>query len=141
MTTTAPVPPERPLTRTGAGTSHITGRARSADLQSDLVALPAQEGPDPDPLATVRELPLAGASLAEVIAALDSRYDPALAESLPASPFTDALHQRRGVSVAASGWRLRDVVRAVLTSPCGSAGADPSSGTADVHAAVRWAGR
>jgi dinuclear metal center YbgI/SA1388 family protein len=44
------------------------------------VAVPAQYGPDPDRAATIRELSPAGASLAEVIAALDSRYDPALAE-------------------------------------------------------------
>ena len=40
----------------------------------------AHDGANPDPLATVRELPLPGASLAEVIAALESRYDPSLAE-------------------------------------------------------------
>jgi dinuclear metal center YbgI/SA1388 family protein len=56
-----------------------TGRPQGADLQSELVALPAHEGA-PDPFATVRELPLPGASLGEVIAALDARYDPALAE-------------------------------------------------------------
>ncbi len=38
------------------------------------------EGRYPDPLATVRSLPRAGAPLAEVVAALEARYDPALAE-------------------------------------------------------------
>jgi len=49
------------------------------------VALPAQhDGTDPLPgveaLATVSELPRLGVPLAEVVAALESRYDPALAE-------------------------------------------------------------
>lgn len=44
------------------------------------MALPAQHSADRDPLATVRELPLPGAPLAEVVAALEARYDPALAE-------------------------------------------------------------
>jgi dinuclear metal center YbgI/SA1388 family protein len=53
-------------------------RAVRADLQSGAVALTADDA-HPDPLATVRELP-PGATLAEVIAALEARYDPALAE-------------------------------------------------------------
>ncbi|MCO7219892.1 Nif3-like dinuclear metal center hexameric protein [Klenkia sp. PcliD-1-E] len=44
------------------------------------MALPVDEGGYPDPLATVRSLPRAGAPLAEVVAALEARYDPALAE-------------------------------------------------------------
>ena len=40
----------------------------------------AHDGGDLDPLAAVRKLPQPGASLAEVVAALESRYDPALAE-------------------------------------------------------------
>jgi dinuclear metal center YbgI/SA1388 family protein len=49
-----------------------------ADLQSDVVTPMASDGADPDPQAPVGALP--GASLAEVIAALEARYDPALAE-------------------------------------------------------------
>lgn len=37
-------------------------------------------GAYPDPMGTVRELPLPGAPLAEVVGALEARYDPALAE-------------------------------------------------------------
>ena len=59
----------------------MTSRAQLAHLQSGPVALPAHEGAHSDPLATVRELPLPGAPLSEVVAALDARYDPALAES------------------------------------------------------------
>ncbi|WP_235928016.1 Nif3-like dinuclear metal center hexameric protein [Goekera deserti] len=48
------------------------------------MALPAHDdvpaGIVPDPIATVRELPRAGTRLRDVIAALDARYDPALAE-------------------------------------------------------------
>jgi dinuclear metal center YbgI/SA1388 family protein len=46
---------------------------------SDLVALPAQDDRT-DSLATVRRLPMPGVPLGEVVAALDARYDPALAE-------------------------------------------------------------
>jgi dinuclear metal center YbgI/SA1388 family protein len=79
MTSSARVPAEHPSTRTGRDTLRTTGRAQPADLQSELVALPAHEGAS-DPLARVRGLPLPGAPLGEVIAALDARYDPALAE-------------------------------------------------------------
>ena len=51
------------------------GRARAADPHGALVAVPAEE-----PLATVRSFPVPGLRMAEVIAALDARYDPALAE-------------------------------------------------------------
>ncbi|MCW2675917.1 MAG: uncharacterized protein JWR70_957 [Modestobacter sp.] len=79
MTTIAPVPAEPPLIPVGEATLRTTGRPHGADLQSELVALPAHDGSS-DPMATVRELPLPGAPLAEVIAALDARYDPVLAE-------------------------------------------------------------
>lgn len=58
----------------------MTGRRQEAHLQSGPVALLAHEGAIDDPLATVRELPLPGAPLTEVVAALEARYDPALAE-------------------------------------------------------------
>ena len=77
MTTTAPEPPGRPLSAAPAGGSRTTGRSRRADPQSDLVALPIT---DESMSATVRELPLPGLALGDVVAALDSRYDPALAE-------------------------------------------------------------
>src|SRR3954454_2826302 len=77
MTTTAsPEPAGRPEHSSPAVRLHTTGRARRADLQSDLVALPEPE----DSSATIRELPVPGAALGEVMAALDARYDPALAE-------------------------------------------------------------
>jgi dinuclear metal center YbgI/SA1388 family protein len=76
MTTTSADLSGRQLSSSPAVTSRTTGRARRADLQSDLVALPLHE----DPPATVRELPVHGLALGEVIAALEARYDPALAE-------------------------------------------------------------
>ncbi|WP_369137506.1 Nif3-like dinuclear metal center hexameric protein [Modestobacter versicolor] len=76
MTTTSPELSGRPLSSSSAGASRTTGRPWRADAQSELVALPGQE----DRTATVRELPLPGLALGEVIAALDARYDPALAE-------------------------------------------------------------
>jgi dinuclear metal center YbgI/SA1388 family protein len=74
MSTAVPGPAGRPATTPAALRSHTTGRARRADLQSDLVALPVHQD------ATVRELPLPGLALGEVIGALEARYDPALAE-------------------------------------------------------------
>lgn len=56
---------------------HTTGRAVPGHLESDPVALPAQ----PDEPADVHGLPLPGAALGEVVAALEDRYDPDLAES------------------------------------------------------------
>jgi dinuclear metal center YbgI/SA1388 family protein len=79
MTTITEGRPEHPAGLAGGITSFTTGRPRTADLQSGFVAVPAQAGA-PDPLATVRGLALPGAALGEVIAALDARYDPALAE-------------------------------------------------------------
>jgi len=76
MTTTSADLPGRQLSGASAGTSRTTGRAWRADLQSDLVALPLHE----DATATVRALPRPGLALGEVIAALEARYDPALAE-------------------------------------------------------------
>jgi len=55
----------------------MAGRSRRTDPQSDLVVLPTIE----DASATVRELRLPGLALGDVVAALDARYDPALAEN------------------------------------------------------------
>jgi len=76
MTTTTGDLPGRPLSGPSAGAPRAAGRGRRADLQSDLVVLPVHQ----DATATVRELPVPGLALGEVIAALDARYDPALAE-------------------------------------------------------------
>jgi dinuclear metal center YbgI/SA1388 family protein len=73
--TTSPEPADRPST-SAAPAPRPNGRPRSADPQSGLVGLPGHE----HGTATVRELPLPGPALGEVIAALDARYDPALAE-------------------------------------------------------------
>ena len=60
--------------------ARLTGGGQVAHLQSEHVAEPVDDGVRADPLATVRELPLPGVPLGEVVAALDGRYDPALAE-------------------------------------------------------------
>ena len=57
----------------------MAGGVERAHLQSDGVALPIDEGGYPGQ-GNVRTLPLPGAPLSEVIAALEARYDPALAE-------------------------------------------------------------
>ena len=81
MTTSAREPAGQRPALPGDPSMITSGRVRAAALQSALVALPDRDGElGGDPLATVRELPQAGARLAEVIAALDARYDPALAE-------------------------------------------------------------
>ena len=80
MSTASREPEGQHPTPAGAGWPRMTGRAQEAHLQSGPVALPAHDGAISDPMATVRELPLPGAPLAEVVAALEARYDPALAE-------------------------------------------------------------
>jgi dinuclear metal center YbgI/SA1388 family protein len=79
MTTITELPGEHSPTPAGSTTPGPTGPTRTSGPPSGLVAVPGR-GSDPVPLATVRELPRPGAALAEVVAALDARYDPALAE-------------------------------------------------------------
>jgi dinuclear metal center YbgI/SA1388 family protein len=74
MTTTSYEPAGRPRDQGSATPLRTAGRARRAE--SELLAFPASDPPS----ATIRELPLPGLPLGQVMAALDARYDPALAE-------------------------------------------------------------
>jgi dinuclear metal center YbgI/SA1388 family protein len=74
MTTTSYEPAGRPRDHGSATPLRSAARARRAE--SELLAFPTPDQPS----ATVRELPLPGLPLGQVMAALDARYDPALAE-------------------------------------------------------------